>query len=83
VEPLTGMKADVVLDVKDLNSPMPVIKAKKAIDAMQYGQVLEVISADPATKSDISILLDRLGHELLQIKEEGGISEFYIKKNSN
>ena len=74
------MKADVVLDVKGLNSPMPVIKTKKAIDAIQSGQVLEVISTDPGTKSDISALLDRLGHELLQIKEEGGIAEFYIEK---
>ena len=61
---------------------MPVIKTKKAIDAMQSGQVLEVISTDPGTKSDISALLDRLGHELLQIKEEGGIAEFYIEKNN-
>jgi tRNA 2-thiouridine synthesizing protein A len=74
------MKADVVLDVKGLNCPMPVIKTKKAIDAMQSGQVLEVISTDPGTKSDISILLGRLGHELLHIKEEGGIAEFYICK---
>jgi len=74
------MKPDVVLDLKGLNSPMPVIKTKKAIDAIQSGQVLEVISTDPATKSDISDLLDRLGHELLQTREEGGITEFYIEK---
>ena len=74
------MKPDVVLDLKGLNSPMPVIKTKKAIDAIQSGQVLEVISTDPATKSDISALLDRLGHELLQTREEGGITEFYIEK---
>ena len=74
------MKVDVVLDVKGLNSPMPVIKTKKAIDSIQPGQVLEVIATDPKTKSDISVLLDRLGHELLQTNEEGGITEFYIKK---
>ena len=74
------MKADVVLDVKGLNCPMPVLKTKKAIDAMQSGQVLEVISTDQETKSDISTLLGRLGHELLQIREEGGIAEFYIEK---
>ena len=73
------MKADVVLDVKGSDRPMPVIKTKKAIDAMQSGKVLEVISTDPGTKSDISVLLDRLGHELLRIKEEGGTAEFYIK----
>ena len=74
------MKADVVLDVKGLHCPMPVIKTKKAIDGMRTGQVLEVISTDPGTKSDISVLLGRLGHELLQVNEEGGIAEFYIEK---
>lgn len=78
--PVTGRRADVFLDVKGLNCPMPVIKTKKAIDAMQSGQVLEVISTDPGMKSDISALLGRLGHELLQTKEEGGITEFYIEK---
>jgi len=74
------MKADVVLDLKGLCCPIPVIKTKKAIDAMLSGQVLEVISTDPETKSDISILLGRLGHELLQINEKGGVAEIYIEK---
>jgi|OpeIllAssembly_1097287.scaffolds.fasta_scaffold1279654_2 tRNA 2-thiouridine synthesizing protein A len=74
------MKADVVLDLKGLCCPIPVIKTKKAIDAMLSGQILVVISTDPETKSDISILLGRLGHELLQINEKGGVAEIYIEK---
>ena len=74
------MKADVVLDLKGLCCPIPVIKTKKAIDAMLSGQILVVISTDPKTKSDISILLGRLGHELLQINEKGGVAEIYIEK---
>jgi tRNA 2-thiouridine synthesizing protein A len=74
------MKADVILDVQGLHSPIPVIKIKKAIDAIHSGQVLGVISTDPGTKSDISVLLHRLGHELLQVTEKGGIAEFYIEK---
>ena len=74
------MKADVVLDLKGLCCPIPVIKTKKAIDVMLSGQVLVVISTDPKTKSDISILLGRLGHELLQINEKGGVAEIYIEK---
>ncbi len=72
---------DVVLDTKGLNCPMPVLKTKKAIDGLQSGQVLEVISTDQGSKSDIPALLKRLGHELIQTKEEGGVIEFYIKKN--
>ncbi|MEJ2683440.1 MAG: sulfurtransferase TusA family protein [Candidatus Sulfobium sp.] len=43
-----SVKADVVLDTKGMNCPMPVLKTKKAIDGLQSGQVLEVISTDPA-----------------------------------
>ncbi len=74
------MKADAVLDTKGMNCPMPVLKTKKAIDGLQSGQVLEVISTDQGSKSDIPALLKRLGHELLETKEEGGAIEFFIKK---
>ncbi len=74
------IKADVVLDTKGMNCPMPVLKTKKAIDALQAGQVLEVISTDAGSKSDIPALLKRLGHELVGTKEEGNVFEFYIKK---
>ena len=77
---MTDIKADVVLDTKGLNCPLPVLKTKKAIDALQSGQVLEVISTDPGSKSDITALLRRLGHELIYTKEDRGVIEFYIKK---
>ncbi len=77
---MNAMKADFVLDTKGMNCPMPVLKTKKAIDGLQSGQVLEVVATDQGSKSDIPALLKRLGHELLDTKEEGGVIEFYIKK---
>jgi len=77
---MSDVKADVILDTKGMNCPMPVIKTKKAIDGLQSGQILEVISTDQGSKSDIPALLKRLGHELVQTKEDGGVIEFYIKK---
>jgi tRNA 2-thiouridine synthesizing protein A len=77
---MSDVKADVVLDTKGMNCPMPVLKTKKAIDALPSGQILEVISTDAGSKSDIPALLKRLGHELLETRENGGVIEFYIKK---
>ncbi|MBI5641655.1 MAG: sulfurtransferase TusA family protein [Nitrospirae bacterium] len=74
------IKADVVLDTKGMNCPMPVLKTKKAIDSLQAGQILEVISTDAGSKSDIPALLKRLGHELVETREDGGVIEFYIRK---
>lgn len=77
---MSDIKADVVLDTKGMNCPMPVLKTKKAIDGLQSGQILELISTDAGSKSDIPALLKRLGHELVEVKESGGVFEFYIRK---
>ena len=71
---------DVVIDTKGMICPMPVLKAKKAIDALQGGQVLGLLSDDAATRSDIPVLVARLGLELLDTIESSGVIEFYIRK---
>ncbi len=74
------IKADQILDAKGLNCPMPVLKTKKALDGIQAGQVLEVVATDPGSKSDIPALLKRLGHELVDTREEGSVISFFIRK---
>jgi TusA-related sulfurtransferase len=77
---MSTISPDVVVDAKGLISPMPVLKAKKAIDRLGQGQVLSVIADDATTPSDISILVERLGLELLRTIERRGTTEFYIRK---
>lgn len=77
---MSEMKADVMLDAKGLHCPMPVLKTRKAIDAMQKGQILEVNATDPASKNDIPALLERLGHELVHTDEKEGVFTYVIKK---
>jgi TusA-related sulfurtransferase len=40
------------LDVRGTKCPIPVVKAKKAIDAMAAGEVLEVTATDPGSMPD-------------------------------
>ncbi len=68
------------IDLSGQNCPMPVLKTKKHLDAMQSGEVLEVITTDPGSKSDIPALIKRLGSELIELKENGGEFTFLIKK---
>jgi tRNA 2-thiouridine synthesizing protein A len=72
--------ADVILDVRGLYCPMPILKTKKAIDGMDSGQILEVIATDSASKADIPAFLSRVGHELVDAGEKDGIFSFLIKK---
>ncbi len=41
------------LDVKGLSCPMPIVKTKRAIDPLVTGDVLEVVSTDSGSMSDI------------------------------
>jgi tRNA 2-thiouridine synthesizing protein A len=40
------------LDVRGLKCPVPIVRAKKEIDTMQAGDVLEVLATDPGSVSD-------------------------------
>ena len=40
------------LDVRGTKCPVPIVRAKKEIDGMQAGDVLEVLATDPGSKSD-------------------------------
>jgi len=41
-----------ILDAKGLKCPMPIIKAKKEIDAMSPGDLLEIHATDPGSVAD-------------------------------
>ena len=67
-------------DFSGLNCPMPVLKTKKALDEMESGQVLKMISTDAGSKADVGALVKRTGHELIEVIEEGKKFIFIIKK---
>jgi tRNA 2-thiouridine synthesizing protein A len=75
-----AITANQVLDCKGLNCPLPVLKTKKAMDALTLGQILEMISTDPGSKADIAAWTKRTGNELLETVEDGGNFRFFIKK---
>ena len=77
---LDSKKADKVLDAKGLECPMPLLKAKKVIDGMESGQVLEVLGTDEGSKVDLPGWCERVGHTFLGVKEEARFFKFYIKK---
>ncbi len=72
--------ADKTLDATGKKCPMPVLMAKKELKKMAPGQVLELISDDKGALKDIPALLNKIGDELLETKEEGTKITFIIKK---
>ena len=40
------------LDVRGLKCPVPIVKAKKELDTLAVGDILEVIATDPGSMAD-------------------------------
>ena len=48
--------SDQELDASGLNCPLPILRAKKAISAMDAGQTLKIIATDPGSVKDLSLI---------------------------
>ena len=62
--------------------PMPILKTKQAVDALEAGQVLQMIATDPGSISDMDAWTARTGHILLESSEEDGKYTFLIEKKA-
>ena len=74
------IKVAKTLDAKGLDCPMPLLKAKKAIEALESGQVLEILGTDEGSKIDLPGWCERVGHTFLGAIDEENFFRFYIKK---
>jgi len=72
---------DQELDASGLNCPLPILRAKKTLNAMASGQVLHIIATDPGSVKDFDAFAKQTGNELMESKEEGGKFHFLIKKS--
>lgn len=74
------MQTDLVVDTKGLACPMPIVRAKKALDTLEAGQVMEVLSTDKGSVNDFQAWVKQTKHQLIKHEEENGIYKFYVKK---
>lgn len=67
------------LDVLGHYCPVPVSQARKALADLALGDVLLVVADDPETMHDMPILVDRLGHRLVDVLKATGEFRFIIE----
>jgi tRNA 2-thiouridine synthesizing protein A len=71
---------DSDLDVKGLNCPLPILRAKKALAGMSSGQVLRVLATDPGSVRDFQAFAKQTGHHLLSHSESDSTFVFLLRK---
>ena len=78
-----GDSGDItVLDVCGLDCPMPLLKAKKALNELSAGALLRVIATDPGSERDFQTFSRQSGHALLEFDREGDKFIYLLKKKS-
>ena len=78
---MTDYQEDSLMDCSGMNCPLPILKTKKAIDGMNSGEILKMISTDPGSINDVNAFTKRTGHELLESIAEDGDYTFFIQKS--
>ncbi|MCZ6641728.1 MAG: sulfurtransferase TusA family protein [Gammaproteobacteria bacterium] len=77
------MTEAVLLDAKGLQCPMPLLKAKKALNEMNPEELLRVLATDPGSVRDFEVFSRQSGHPLLESRHEGDTYIYLLRKKSD
>lgn len=72
--------ADITVDARNLQCPMPVIKVAQAVAGADVGQTVELIATDRGALSDIPAWAKDMGHELKEQFEQSASYHFILQK---
>jgi len=74
------IQADMELDARGLNCPLPILRAKKSMNELAAGQVLKIVATDPGSVKDFEAFSKQTGSELLQSEEQNGEFIYLLRK---
>ncbi|HEY5679555.1 MAG TPA: sulfurtransferase TusA family protein [Pseudomonadales bacterium] len=74
------MTEPVVVDAKGLNCPMPLLKAKKALNELSPGELVKVLATDPGSVRDFEVFSRQSGHALLESLREDDTYIYLLRK---
>lgn len=74
------IRFDVTLDCRNIQCPMPILKARGAVKELQPGQVLEVLATDPGSVPDFQAFAVEIGVDLLAQQLDGNVYKHYLRK---
>ena len=75
------MDFDQELDTRGLQCPLPILKTRLAMDGLQAGEVLRVVSTDAGSVPDMRAFAKQTRNELLDSRVDGEEYVYYLRKN--
>lgn len=71
-----------IYDLKGLNCPLPVLKAKKRLAGMPAGARLWLETTDPLAVLDIPAFCNEDGHRLIETVARDGSHRFLVERGA-
>ena len=68
------------IDARGMPCPGPLMSLIGAIREGTVGDVIEVLSSDEGSKTDIPAWVQKAGHELVEVVPDEGFSHFIVHK---
>ena len=74
------MEFDAELDASGLRCPLPILRTKKALAALESGQLLRVRPTDPGPPHERAVFSRQPGHALLLQQTEGDTTVHWLRR---
>ena len=68
------------LDCVGLFCPEPLFQTRQNIDEIEVGEILEVLTDDPAADEDLHRFAKRTGHEVVSFEKDDDQMRFLIRR---
>jgi TusA-related sulfurtransferase len=76
----TAIQVSATSDARGSACPGPLLEAKKGIGKVKVGEILEIYSNDPGTRTDIPAWATKVGHEYLGVLAVDGYDKHFVRR---
>lgn len=77
---LEQLTVAATIDARGSACPGPLLEAKKGMGSVAIGDVIEIWSTDPGTKTDIAAWSGKVGHEFLGVLPSAGYDRVFVRR---
>ncbi len=78
---LSTIEVGSSVDARGSACPGPLLEAKKGIGKVKVGEILEILSNDVGTRTDVPAWAGKVGHEYLGLLEVDGYDKHFVRRN--
>lgn len=72
--------AEIHVDCRGKNCPVPLVETRKALRQASEGDVVVVVGTHEASRKEIPMAMESLGLEVLAVEEENGVWTIRIRR---